>query len=56
MKTSFIFLATLLSLGVASAHIPVTESATILDANIDGSTLAGNYRVKDACEGGFQLV
>ena len=53
MKTSFIFLATLLSLGVASAHIPVTESATILDANIDGSTLAGNYRVKDACDGGF---
>jgi hypothetical protein len=48
-----LFLATALSMGVASAHIPVTESATIMDANLDGSNFAGNYRVKDDCDGGL---
>jgi hypothetical protein len=52
MKT-LLFLATLLSMGIASAHIPVTESATIMDANLDGSNFAGNYRVKDECDGGL---
>lgn len=47
-----IFLTTLLTIGVASAHIPVTESATIMDANLDGSNFAKNYRVKDDCDGG----
>jgi hypothetical protein len=51
MKTTLIILATLLAATVASAHIPVTESATILDANGDGSNFAGNYRVVDDCNG-----
>ena len=48
-----IFLSTLFTLGVASAHIPVTQSSTKMDANMDGSALAGNYRVKDECDGGL---
>jgi hypothetical protein len=50
---SLLFLSTLLAMGIASAHIPVTESATIMDANLDGSNFAGNYRVKDECDGGL---
>lgn len=36
---------------VAQAHIPVTESATIMDANVDGAAFVGNYRVSDDCDG-----
>jgi len=50
---SLLFLSTLLTMGIASAHIPVTESATIMDANLDGSNFARNYRVKDDCDGGL---
>lgn len=42
----------MLTAGVASARIPVTESATILDQNMDGSNFAGNYRVVDDCNSG----
>lgn len=51
MKTIILITALLIG-AVASAHIPVTESATILDQNIDGASLAGNYRAKDNCDGG----
>src|SRR5688572_22490199 len=33
------------------AHIPVTESATVMDANVDGTPFVGNYRVSDDCSG-----
>src|SRR5690606_35807791 len=53
MKKSLVFaMATLLIGATAMAHIPVLESATQVDANIDGANLAGNYRVADECDGG----
>ena len=53
MKTKSLFVSLLLIAGTASAHIPVTESSTILDQNIDGSNFSGNYRVSDDCSGGL---
>lgn len=45
-------LAVVLSIGaVAQAHIPVTESTTVMDANVDGAPFVGNYRVSDDCGG-----
>ena len=52
MKKLLTIAAVLLTTGMASAHIPVTESATILDQNMDGSNFAGNYRVVDDCNSG----
>lgn len=51
MKATITLTVLLLSFGMASARIPVTESATIMDANIDGSSLNGNYRASDDCNG-----
>lgn len=55
MKTliSTMAIALLFVGATASAHIPVLESSTQVDANIDGANLAGNYRVKDNCDGGL---
>ncbi|MCC2678900.1 MAG: hypothetical protein K0R29_1476 [Pseudobdellovibrio sp.] len=53
MKSIVSTIALALVIGsTALAHIPVTESATQVDANIDGANLAGNYRVLDNCDGG----
>lgn len=52
MKKLFTITAVLFTTVLASAHIPVTESTTILDQNLDGSNFAGNYRVVDDCNSG----
>jgi len=54
MKTAIVSMAIAFTFigATASAHIPVTEAATQVDANIDGANFAGNYRVVDNCDGG----
>jgi hypothetical protein len=52
MKKQLNIALVVLTAGVASAHIPVTESTTILDQNLDGANFAGNYRVVDDCNSG----